>query len=149
MKTCEVVELQFHNSWYRHWMDVSGQLHVPILERAPGTHLIWDWVGPRAGLDAVKRNISCPCRKSNTVARRYNRRSLPDSQRRVAGTINQSSTNGYQNFKMCISVNTWTSLLLLTGLKERGWGAIEWTDLAQDRDTWRALVNKEMKLRVS
>jgi hypothetical protein len=24
-------------------------------ERIPGTHLIWDWVGPRAGLDAVER----------------------------------------------------------------------------------------------
>jgi hypothetical protein len=36
-------------------------------ERAPGTHWITDWVGPRAGLDtAKKREISCPCRESNS-----------------------------------------------------------------------------------
>jgi hypothetical protein len=26
-------------------------------------------------------------------------------------------------------------------LREIGWGGIDWTDLAQDRDQWRALVN--------
>jgi hypothetical protein len=35
-------------------------------ERAPGTHWIGDWVGPRAVLNAVvKRNIPSPHRKSN------------------------------------------------------------------------------------
>jgi hypothetical protein len=35
-------------------------------ERAPGTHWIGDWVGPRDGLDAVvKRNIPGPRRESN------------------------------------------------------------------------------------
>jgi hypothetical protein len=33
-------------------------------------------------------------------------------------------------------------------LKEIGWGGIDWIDLAQDRDQWRALVNTVMKLRV-
>jgi hypothetical protein len=33
-------------------------------------------------------------------------------------------------------------------LKERGWGGMNWTDLAQDREQWRALVNTEMNLRV-
>jgi hypothetical protein len=36
-------------------MDVSGQLHAlgrfTPRERAPGTHWIGGWVGPRAGLD--------------------------------------------------------------------------------------------------
>jgi hypothetical protein len=29
-----------------------------------------------------------------------------------------------------------------------GWGGMDWIDLAQDRDRWRALVNAIMKLRV-
>ena len=32
-------------------------------------------------------------------------------------------------------------------LRKVGWG-IDWIDLAQDRDRWRALVNAVMKLRV-
>jgi hypothetical protein len=33
-------------------------------------------------------------------------------------------------------------------LREIGWGGVDWIDLAQDRDQWRALVNTEMNLRV-
>jgi hypothetical protein len=33
-------------------------------------------------------------------------------------------------------------------LRKRGWGGIDWINLAQDRDQWRALVNKVMNLRV-
>jgi hypothetical protein len=33
-------------------------------------------------------------------------------------------------------------------LSDTGWDGIDWTDLAQDRDQWRALMNKEMNLRV-
>jgi hypothetical protein len=33
-------------------------------------------------------------------------------------------------------------------LKEIGWDCMDWTDLAQDREQWRALVNTEMHLRV-
>jgi hypothetical protein len=33
-------------------------------------------------------------------------------------------------------------------LREIGWGGMDWTDLAQDRDKWRALVNTVMNLRV-
>jgi hypothetical protein len=29
-------------------------------------------------------------------------------------------------------------------LREIGWGGTDWTDLAQDRDRWRALVNTVM-----
>jgi hypothetical protein len=33
-------------------------------------------------------------------------------------------------------------------LLETGWDSVEWIDLAQDRDRWRALVNAVMNLRV-
>jgi hypothetical protein len=29
-------------------------------------------------------------------------------------------------------------------LREIGWGGMDWIDLAQDRDQWRALMNKIM-----
>jgi hypothetical protein len=32
-------------------------------------------------------------------------------------------------------------------LREIGWGGMDWTDLAQDRDRWRALVYTAMNLR--
>jgi hypothetical protein len=33
-------------------------------------------------------------------------------------------------------------------LREIGWGDVDWIDLAQDRDQWRALVNTIMNFRV-
>jgi hypothetical protein len=33
-------------------------------------------------------------------------------------------------------------------LRETGWDGIDWIDLAQDRDQWRALVNTVLNLRV-
>jgi hypothetical protein len=33
-------------------------------------------------------------------------------------------------------------------LREIGWDGVDWIDLAQERDRWRALVNMVMKLRV-
>jgi hypothetical protein len=32
-------------------------------------------------------------------------------------------------------------------LQEVGWGGMDWTDLAEDRDRWRALVNAVLHLR--
>jgi hypothetical protein len=34
-------------------------------------------------------------------------------------------------------------------LREIGWDGVDWVDLAQDRDHWRALVNTVMNLWVS
>jgi hypothetical protein len=33
-------------------------------------------------------------------------------------------------------------------LREIGWDTMDWIDLAQDRDQWRALLNTKMNLRV-
>jgi hypothetical protein len=33
-------------------------------------------------------------------------------------------------------------------LRETGWGSMDWINLAQDRDHWRALVNTVMNLPV-
>jgi hypothetical protein len=33
-------------------------------------------------------------------------------------------------------------------LREIGWDGVDWIDLAQDRDPWRALVNTKINLRV-
>jgi hypothetical protein len=33
-------------------------------------------------------------------------------------------------------------------LRKTGWGSVEWIQLAQDRDRWRALVSAVMNLRV-
>jgi hypothetical protein len=33
-------------------------------------------------------------------------------------------------------------------LVEVGWGDVDWIDLAQDKDRWRALVNSVLKLLV-
>jgi hypothetical protein len=34
------------------------------------------------------------------------------------------------------------------GLREIRWGGMDWIDLTQDKDQWRALVNRVMNLRV-
>jgi hypothetical protein len=45
-------------------MEVSGRFQAPAT-LSPSTHWIWDWVGPRSGLDAVdKRQIPCLCQES-------------------------------------------------------------------------------------
>jgi hypothetical protein len=33
-------------------------------------------------------------------------------------------------------------------LREMGWDGVDWIDMAQDRDQWRALVNTVLNLRV-
>jgi hypothetical protein len=50
-------------------MEVNGQLHPPAVltsgERAPSSHSVEGWAGPRAGLNIMeKRRIYCPYRES-------------------------------------------------------------------------------------
>jgi hypothetical protein len=37
---------------------------------------------------------------------------------------------------------------IIMDLREIGWGGMDWIDLAQDMDQWRALVNTVMNFRV-
>jgi hypothetical protein len=37
---------------------------------------------------------------------------------------------------------------IIIDLTERGWNGLDWMDIAQDRDQWRALVNTVMNLQV-
>jgi hypothetical protein len=37
---------------------------------------------------------------------------------------------------------------IIIDLREIRWDGVDWVDLAQDRNQWRALVNTVMKLRV-
>jgi hypothetical protein len=39
-------------------------------------------------------------------------------------------------------------IILKWTFQEVGWGGMDWIDLAQERDKWRALVNSVMNLRV-
>jgi hypothetical protein len=34
----------------------------------------------------------------------------------------------------------------IVGLREIGWGGMDWNDLSQDRDKWRTLMNMVMNL---
>jgi hypothetical protein len=87
MRKYEGVEVQIHNSWRRHQIDVSGELHAPAAlfprEIAYGIHSIGGWVGPRVGLDAVENRKIFPWRESNpcrpTRSPRLNLLSYPDS----------------------------------------------------------------------
>jgi hypothetical protein len=37
---------------------------------------------------------------------------------------------------------------IMMDLKEIGWNGMDWIDVTEDRDQWRALVNTVLKLRV-
>jgi hypothetical protein len=43
-------------------------------------------------------------------------------------------------------VGGWT--ILKWFLRETGWDGVDWKDMAQDRDQWRALVSTVLNLRV-
>jgi hypothetical protein len=34
-------------------------------------------------------------------------------------------------------------------LRDKGWDGVDWIDMAQDRDQWRALVNTVLNLRIT
>jgi hypothetical protein len=46
-------------------LSASRPFRFTLRERAPGTHWLGGWVGPRIGLDAVEERQILPCRESN------------------------------------------------------------------------------------
>jgi hypothetical protein len=42
----------------------------------------------------------------------------------------------------------WWTILSKMDVREIGWYGMDWTDVAQDRNQWRALVNTVLKFRV-
>jgi hypothetical protein len=60
MKMYWGAEVQLHHSQPRHWIKLGSQG-----KSSHGNHWIWGWVGSRAGLDAVNREISCSCWEYN------------------------------------------------------------------------------------
>jgi hypothetical protein len=57
----------------------------------------------------------------------------------------------FNGFKSCVFIHTprrrWVNNIRID-LGEVGWGDVDWTGLAQDRNRWRALVNSVLNLRV-
>jgi hypothetical protein len=43
---------------------------------------------------------------------------------------------------------TWVDNIKID-LREMGWGGMDWIDLAEDRDQWKALVSTVMNIRVA
>jgi len=39
-------------------------------------------------------------------------------------------------------------MIIKMNLREVGWGGMDWIDMVQDRDSWQALANAEINLRV-
>jgi hypothetical protein len=84
MKVYGGVDVYIHIFLTSALVGVSGQLHAPTLgERAPSTHWIGGWMGPRAGLDDVEnrkylilpgltlQHLSCPARSQSLYQLSY------------------------------------------------------------------------------
>jgi hypothetical protein len=51
-------------------------------------------------------------------------------------------------FAKCIGLHRRWEYNIKMDLQEVGWGGVDWIDMAEDGDRWRALVNAVMNLRV-
>jgi hypothetical protein len=56
--------------------------------------------------------------------------------------------NAYRLLEGKRPLGRWWVDNIMMDLGEVGWGDVDWIDLAQDRNRWRALVNSVLNLRV-
>jgi hypothetical protein len=72
--------------------------------------------------------------------------------RRILGPKRDEVTGNWRKLHSEELHNLYFSPSIINNIKmdlgERGWNGMDWIDLAQDRDQWRALVNAVMNLRV-
>jgi hypothetical protein len=94
-------------------------------EGAPGTHWIGGWVDLRAGLDDLEK------RKFLTI---------PGLELRPLGRYTDYAIPAPLSFRWMDNIKI--------GLRQLGWDGMDWIDLDQDRDHWRALVKTVLNLRV-
>ena len=63
----------------------------------------------------------------------------------VTVTVTHTTLNQQMHCYYCLDVIHYN---IKMDLQEVGWEGVDWIDLAQDRDRWRALVSAVMNLRV-
>jgi hypothetical protein len=76
---------------------------------------------------------------------RWGRASSTHGEKRKAYTILVGKPEGKRPLERFIR---WWQDNIKIDLRGIGWGGMEWIDLAQDRDQWRALVNTLLNIRV-
>jgi hypothetical protein len=86
----------------------SRPVRFTARERAPGTHWIGGWVGPRAVLDAVMRKVPSPRRESNpkTLIVQPVRKSKLKTIITLSTLIYRLCRNGTQGLTNFLAVNT-------------------------------------------
>jgi hypothetical protein len=69
MKMSVGVDVQLHNSWPRHWMEIGGQMHVPAALNTGKQPLRYPMDrrlrGPHSRSGPCGGEIYCPCQESN------------------------------------------------------------------------------------
>jgi hypothetical protein len=66
---------------------------------------------------------------------------------RIPTAVNLGFLDRFFSFIKIVAEVRWVVNIKIN-LRETGWDGMNWIDLAQDRDQWRALVNTVMNLRV-